>query len=173
MEKAGGLPQSTLSSRGCGPQYSSLPSTSSLPAPASWEMDLLGCWVVFPGLAPTQGLCACWTVARGGTLCTGENRLPVEARGPGGGAGLTSPVKETRPLGPPQKAGRTAPSHLQPEETFRIWDPNTKKAPTTQMISAALGDDKVLSQCWPLKVLLCILNHQKRSALTLLLLPGG
>lgn len=48
--------------------------SSSLPARASWEMDFLGRWVVFPGLAPTQGLSAPWTMARGGTLCAGENR---------------------------------------------------------------------------------------------------
>lgn len=56
-----GLSRLTTDSQGCG---SSAPS---LPCLASWEMDLLGCKVVFPGLAPTQGQCAPWTAALGGT----------------------------------------------------------------------------------------------------------
>lgn len=45
------------------------------PCPASWEMDLLGRRAVFPGLAPTQGLCAPWMAAMGGTQWAGESRL--------------------------------------------------------------------------------------------------
>lgn len=86
-----------------------------------------------PGCFPWPGShsrsCACWMVARGGTLCTGENRLPVEAGGPGGDAWLTSPVKETQPLGPPQKAGRTVPSHLQAEKAFTSGTQPLRKHP--------------------------------------------
>ena len=50
-----------------------------VPCLASWGMDLLGCKVVFLGLAPAQGLCASWTAPR---VEHRESRLPV-----GGGWG--------------------------------------------------------------------------------------
>lgn len=62
-----GLSRLTADGQGCGSQCSLPSSAPSLPCLASWEMDLLGCKVVFPGLAPTQGQCAPWTAALGGT----------------------------------------------------------------------------------------------------------
>lgn len=63
-------------------------------------MDLLGCKVVFLGLAPAQGLCAPWTAPR---VEHRESRLPV-AGGVGPEAqrrrGVDAPVKGAWPLDP-------------------------------------------------------------------------
>lgn len=105
-KKSGGggrLSRLTMDGQGCGSQFSLPFSAPPVPCLASWEMDLLGCKVVFLGLVPAQGLCAPWTAP---WVEHHESRLPV-----GGGVGWTRGSAQARGRLQLKGCGHWAPSH--------------------------------------------------------------